>query len=74
MGGPRLLIEELVARRAQRTVHHEVGVAANRRREVGIARRREAEVAEILGGNEAAARRAAADGIAKLRTMEGLIP
>jgi RNA polymerase sigma factor (sigma-70 family) len=33
-----------------------------------------AEVAEILGGNEAAARRAAADGVAKLRTMEGLIP
>jgi RNA polymerase sigma factor (sigma-70 family) len=33
-----------------------------------------AEVAEILGGTEAAARRAAADGIAKLRTMEALIP
>jgi RNA polymerase sigma factor (sigma-70 family) len=33
-----------------------------------------AEVAEILGGTAAAARRAAADGIAKLRTMEGLNP
>ncbi|HZE65274.1 MAG TPA: RNA polymerase sigma factor [Sporichthyaceae bacterium] len=32
------------------------------------------EVAEILGGTAAAARRAAADGIAKLRTMEGLTP
>jgi RNA polymerase sigma factor (sigma-70 family) len=30
------------------------------------------EVAEILGGTAAAARRAAADGIAKLRTTEGL--
>ena len=33
-----------------------------------------AEVAEIVGGTEAAARRAAADGIAKLRKVEGLIP
>jgi RNA polymerase sigma factor (sigma-70 family) len=33
-----------------------------------------AEVAEILGGTQTAARRAAADGIAKLRTTKGLIP
>jgi RNA polymerase sigma factor (sigma-70 family) len=32
-----------------------------------------AEVAQILGGTAAAARRAAADGIAKLRLMEGTI-
>jgi hypothetical protein len=37
-----------VTRRAKRTVHDEVRIAANGRREMRVARRGEAEVAQVL--------------------------
>ena len=34
----------------QRAMHHEVGIAADRRGEMGVAAQVEAEVADVLGG------------------------
>src|SRR5256885_6580178 len=45
----RLVGQQLVARRPQRTMHHEIRIAANRRREMCVARSRKAEVSEVLG-------------------------